>query len=278
MKGLVNWKALQDLHAASFHKRIDENPAGFWGQTAAMYNKMAQLEEDYTKNQLETIIVEPSDSVLDIGCGPGRLAVPMARKAARVTALDVAPEMLEKCQENARLAGVGNLQTLLLNWDDAAIGENIEKHDVVIASRSTGMFDLIKLNSAAKKYVFVLSFAQSPSLKEARDSLFIGASDKVTTMPPSNRMFGYNITFNIIYDMGIDPSVKVVQDGFCRSYTSRLAAYDDLRELCEFPAENENIFRQNVDQWLNENDDGTFTFRIETKTFIIWWQPQKLRI
>lgn len=278
MKGLVNWEALHNLHAASFRKHVNEKPADFWGRTAAMYNKMAQLEEEYTKNQLETIIVEHSDSVLDIGCGPGRLAVPIARKAARVTAIDVAPEMLEKCKENARQAGVGNLQTFLLNWDDAVIGGNVEKHDVVIASRSTGMFDLIKLNSAAKKYVFVLSFAQSPSLKEARDSLFIGASDQVTTTLPSNRMFGYNITFNILYDMGIDPSVKVVKDGFTRQYASRLAAYDDLRDLCELASQNENVYRRNVDQWLNENTDGSFTFRIETKTFIIWWQPQELSL
>ena len=78
--------------------------------------------------------------------------------------------------------------------------------------------------------------------------------------------------------MGIDPSVRVVKDGFTRNYASPLEAYDDLRGLCEFPAENEDIFRHNVDQYLHPNLEGTFTFRIETKTYIIWWQPQELEL
>ncbi len=283
MKGIVNWAALQSLAMRGFnggalHKQMQDNPGEFWGKSAAMYNKMARLEEEYTRNQLEILILEPSDSVLDIGCGPGRLAVPIARKAARVTALDVAPQMLAVCEQNAREAGVSNLETRLLNWDDAIIGDNIEKHDVIIASRSVAMADLIKLNSAARKYVFVLSFAQSPSLKQACDSLFIGASDTVTPIPPHDRLLGYNVTFNLLYDMGIDPSVRVVKDGFTRNYASPLEAYDDLRGLCEFPAENEDIFRHNVDQYLHPNLEGTFTFRIETKTYIIWWQPQELEL
>lgn len=282
MKGIVNWAALQSLAMRGFnggalHKQMQDNPGEFWGKSAAMYNKMARLEEEYTRNQLEILILEPSDSVLDIGCGPGRLAVPIARKAARVTALDVAPQMLAVCEQNAREAGVSNLETRLLNWDDAIIGDNIEKHDVIIASRSVAMADLIKLNSAARKYVFVLSFAQSPSLKQACDSLFIGASDTVTPIP-HDRLLGYNVTFNLLYDMGIDPSVRVVKDGFTRNYASPLEAYDDLRGLCEFPAENEDIFRHNVDQYLHPNLEGTFTFRIETKSYIIWWQPQELEL
>lgn len=92
MKGIVNWAALQSLAMRGFnggalHKQMQDNPGEFWGKSAAMYNKMARLEEEYTRNQLEILILEPSDSVLDIGCGPGRLAVPIARKAARVTAL-----------------------------------------------------------------------------------------------------------------------------------------------------------------------------------------------
>lgn len=278
MKGLVNWEALQKLSFGPAYERMNSDPAKMWGQTAVMYNKMVQLEKEYTKSQVETFILEPEDTVLDIGCGPGRLAIPVAQKVARVTALDVAPQMLEVCEGNARLAGVDNLYTRLLNWDDAIIGDNLEQHDVVIASRSAGLHDLVKLNGAARKYVFILSFAQSPSLKHARDSLFIGASEEVKPLPPMNRMLGYNLTFNILYDLGIDPSLKVVTDGFTGSYGSRLEAYNDLRVLCEFPPENEHIFRSNVDKWLLDNPDGSCTFRIETKTYIMWWEPKPLNV
>ncbi|MDD4776392.1 MAG: methyltransferase domain-containing protein [Syntrophomonas sp.] len=276
MKGLVNWEALQKLAMAPMMKQMDQNPAEMWGKSAIMYNQMAQLEVVYTRNQLDHLLLGPADSVLDIGCGPGRLAVPIAQRCARVTALDVAPAMLEVCQDNARRAGVTNLETRLLNWEEAVVGDNIEQHDVVIASRSVGMRDLVKLNQVARKHVFILSFARSPSLKEARDSLFRDVTDDVLDLPPANRMLGYNIIFNMLYDMGIDPSVKVVPDGFTRDYRSRLEAYDDLRQLGHFPSEKEEIFRCNVDRWLTANGDGSCTFRIETRTYIIGWPPQDL--
>lgn len=45
------------------------------------------------------LAVAPTDHVLDVGCGVGRLTRVLARDAAHVTALDVSPEMLAKAQE-----------------------------------------------------------------------------------------------------------------------------------------------------------------------------------
>jgi ubiquinone/menaquinone biosynthesis C-methylase UbiE len=50
--------------------------------------------------------IRPSDVVLDFGCGPGFFTVPLARVAARVVAVDVSPEMLEKAASYAKSEGV----------------------------------------------------------------------------------------------------------------------------------------------------------------------------
>jgi SAM-dependent methyltransferase len=44
--------------------------------------------------------------VLDVGCGTGVVAVTAARRGARVTGLDLTPELLEHAKENAQIAGV----------------------------------------------------------------------------------------------------------------------------------------------------------------------------
>jgi len=44
--------------------------------------------------------------VLDVACGTGVVAVTAARLGARVTGLDLTPELLERARENARIAGV----------------------------------------------------------------------------------------------------------------------------------------------------------------------------
>lgn len=46
------------------------------------------------------------DAVLDLGCGPGSLSLPLARAGMAVTAADPEPDMLAAAQEAARAAGV----------------------------------------------------------------------------------------------------------------------------------------------------------------------------
>jgi SAM-dependent methyltransferase len=50
--------------------------------------------------------VRAGDGVLDVGCGTGVVAVTAARLGARVTGLDLTPELLERARENATLAQV----------------------------------------------------------------------------------------------------------------------------------------------------------------------------
>lgn len=56
----------------------------------------------------------PGETLVDIGCGPGFLALPAARLVGprgRVLGLDVAPIMLSELRRNARAAGLRNVRT-----------------------------------------------------------------------------------------------------------------------------------------------------------------------
>jgi SAM-dependent methyltransferase len=50
--------------------------------------------------------VSSGQRVLDVACGTGVVSVTAARLGARVTGLDLTPELLERARENARIAGV----------------------------------------------------------------------------------------------------------------------------------------------------------------------------
>jgi SAM-dependent methyltransferase len=54
-------------------------------------------------------------SALDFGCGVGRLAIPMARRIARVVGVDVAPTMIELARRHGDAAGIANAEFLTLH-------------------------------------------------------------------------------------------------------------------------------------------------------------------
>ena len=55
---------------------------------------------------LELLGLEPGARVLDVGCGPGRHAIPLARAGLSVTGVDVSRRFLDIAAESARAAGV----------------------------------------------------------------------------------------------------------------------------------------------------------------------------
>jgi SAM-dependent methyltransferase len=69
--------------------------------------------------------IEPGMRVLDVGCGPGRLTIPIARRlgaAGRVVALDVQEKMLAVLRGRVATAGLTNVEMVLGGAGQGAIG------------------------------------------------------------------------------------------------------------------------------------------------------------
>ncbi|MCL2678611.1 MAG: class I SAM-dependent methyltransferase [Clostridiales bacterium] len=265
------------------------SPYGMWDKGAPLYDQMAKMEAGYTLNQINCFETSPEDTVLDCGCGPGRIVVPMAKRAKSVTALDTSPKMLEFCAANAKAAGLTNVTTKLLDFNEVEIGKNLEKHDIVICSRSAGLMDLVKLSSMANKLVVSIIWAHGYlSIPAIIGKLFNGMEGVRGPgagpgfMPPGDRRLGNNIIYNRTYDLGFNPNLKIVEDGFTKNFASREEAYADLFLLrsmfnleATLPEEQMNIFKTNTDNFLTANADGTVTFLSKTKTVVMWWDPQR---
>ncbi|PRR79491.1 class I SAM-dependent methyltransferase [Clostridium luticellarii] len=247
-----------------------------WNKFAQYYNMVSKLENEYTLNQINCLNITSEDTVLDIGCGPGRLAVPIAKRAKSVTALDAFESMLKICNENARDEGVCNIATRLGDWNSLVINKTIHKHDIVIASRSIGMLNPEKLNKAAKKYAVMIGWIKdgSPSIGALFKGILEDNSQSFSKPddPIRNYINGYQFAFNKVYDMGVMPNLRVVKDGFKRNYPSREAAYGNLSRLHEFPAKMLPIFKRNVNRFLTFHKDGSVTYCCERWSYVLWWQ------
>jgi cyclopropane fatty-acyl-phospholipid synthase-like methyltransferase len=92
---------------------------------------LVELDNPFTQTNRADVIVrnldlQPGMQVLDIGCGPGRLTVPVARQIGpqgEVVAIDVQAGMLRRAQAKARAANLTNIRFL-----QVGVGEGKLEH------------------------------------------------------------------------------------------------------------------------------------------------------
>ncbi len=92
-------------------------------QGAVWLERPSREEEERTDLLLESLPLEPSHVVVDLGAGTGYFSLPIARKLTkgRVLAVDVQPEMLGLIRRVAELEGLSNVEPVLATAQDPRI-------------------------------------------------------------------------------------------------------------------------------------------------------------
>jgi 2-polyprenyl-3-methyl-5-hydroxy-6-metoxy-1,4-benzoquinol methylase len=93
---------------------------------------LVELDNPFTKTNRASAIIEhlelqPGMKVLDIGCGPGRLTIPIAIQVGpqgEVKAVDIQPGMLRRVKEKAQAANLKNIQFLQVGAEEGKLTRN----------------------------------------------------------------------------------------------------------------------------------------------------------
>jgi SAM-dependent methyltransferase len=133
--------------------------------------------------------VRAGQSVLDVGCGTGVVAVTAARAGARVTGLDLTPALLERARENAQIAEVS------LDWQEGD-AENLPFDN--------GAFDVVLSQ-------FGHMFAPRPEVATAEMLRVLkpGGTIAFATWPPellTGRLFAITMRYAPPMPPGVAPS------------------------------------------------------------------------
>src|SRR6266568_7995125 len=81
----------------------------FTRQAAPFAGSVAMRDEDALRLLVEFSGATPSDTVLDVACGPGLVVAAFARVAHHATGIDLTPAMIEKAREHAAGLGLTNV-------------------------------------------------------------------------------------------------------------------------------------------------------------------------
>ncbi len=242
-----------------------------WDKRAAGFARRHK-DSVYVKEFLKRLPLFPAMSVLDMGCGPGTLTIPLARKVKEVTAVDFSSEMLATLAERAAGEGLENITTRQGAWEDDWQPLGLRQYDLIIASRSLAVDDL---KGALEKL-----------RRAARGWIFIG--DRVGSGPFDPAMFAaigrpfhpgpdYIYTINILYQMGIHARLDFIDLPPGRSYKTKDEAISSWAWMFHdlTAAENDKL-KRHLTERLGKNEAGLWHLRDELcpSWAIISWQEK----
>lgn len=134
----------------------------FWDSFASRFRKekTGNEKDEYVEKFYEYSEFRPDDTIFDMGCASGTLAIPYAEKGHEVYAADFSGEMLKHLMIGAEEHDVADkIHPIKLNWNEDWSKRDLPVCDVAISSRSFIVNDLTQgirnLESVARRKVCI---------------------------------------------------------------------------------------------------------------------------
>jgi SAM-dependent methyltransferase len=242
----------------------------YWDKRAPSFARNAS-QSDYAGKFLRLIDIKPHWTVLDVGCAAGTLAIPLAERVKKITALDISGNMLALLQDRYRKLGITNIHTVHAGWEDDWDKLGIGVHDVAVASRSLLADDfrdsIVKLNRAARRRVYLSTIVGDGP----HDRRIFEALGRHLNPGPD-----YICLNNLLYQMGIHANVNFVDCQKLDSYESHEDAFKIVKcSFEEMSPEEEEILRAYLKNYLVYRDGKwVMSYRRKICWAVLWWDKE----
>jgi SAM-dependent methyltransferase len=276
----IDWNALWE--AESHHSHWNKtSPKELWNKRAASFSQRITRvvdgkedldKDDYIVKMLGRIAVKPEWSVLDIGCGPGTLSIPLAKIAKSVTALDISSEMLKYLRANAVKTNLDNIRYVNTSWQDAFAHKLVGKHDIVVASRSLLSGDMQEALRNIIDIAGQAAFITFPIIHLPFDwEVYRAIGRNGKKHPP------YIYIYNLLFQMGIIANVEVLLSRVKVQFSDIEKAIEELQWRTDpFTPEERLKLTEFLKKKLAESQDSkVFTHEGYSKWALIWWRKDE---
>jgi len=237
-----------------------------------------KIQEDDWKRARERILgmrITPLSRVLDIGAGPGTLAIPLSGMVRHVTAVEPSFGMLECLHENMKEREITNISTLQKKWEDVDPATDLDTpYDVVVASYSLGVLDLRaaleKMDAVSAKYAYIFWFAH---LMSPRFQHYHAIWEDLFGVPPSPRHTP-NVIFNLLNQMGIYANVEISRTENITRFSTLENAVVDQREALNLTDERQvSVLTRYLEKFLLR-ENGEYLLKSKSYQAKIWWEKE----
>ncbi|RYG72945.1 class I SAM-dependent methyltransferase [Lentibacillus lipolyticus] len=242
-----------------------------WDQKAEMFYRNQVTGSTYYNRAVPRLleqkgIVTPSSTLLDIGAGSGRYAIPFAQICQSVHALDLSSEMLRYMQQEIEKHNLTNIHMTKSAWPTA---EEIGEFDIAFAAMcpaTRSIEALREMSKTASKYGVICQFtASTDRVMEALKEHYVIDTDPKGPHHNRNILQAY---FNILWELGYEPEISYLRDTF-EVHMTITEAVDTYRKRYD-QAEAEQI--RKVINTIQQ--DGMINNRKYTTLAVISWETR----
>ena len=266
--GKINWsQAWKEGRADGASLRQDQQS---WDERAPSFAKAAS-ETQYAEKLINIMKPQAHWQVLDMACGGGTLAVPLAKQVNTITAVDFSYPMLAILQGRCREKGISNIRNIQGRWDDDWEALGIGQHDVAIASRCLGADDLrdsiLKLDGIARERVYIVTtVGDGPYDRRIFEA--IGRS-----LP---RRPDYIYPYNLLYQMGIFAEITFINTPMNKTFSQPEEAFDAVSWMFhQLSSSEEKLIRSYLKEHLVCCDGlWSLSYQQMIRWAVIWYKKE----
>jgi SAM-dependent methyltransferase len=145
----------------------------FTRQAVPFAEMPAHSNEESVRLLIDMAEIGPDDTVLDVACGPGLVACPLAEVARHVTGIDLTPAMIEQAQAKQRATGLTNLTWVVgdavpLPFPDAAFSAVVTRYSFHhFLDPEAVLAELVRACRPGGRVAVIDVFTSSPEQAEA---------------------------------------------------------------------------------------------------------------
>jgi ubiquinone/menaquinone biosynthesis C-methylase UbiE len=233
---------------------------------------MCQVNSHRTEAVIRGTAITADSRILDIGSGPGTLAIPFASRVGHVTAIEPAEGMCSVMQEKMAEHGVTNIDIVQKRWEDVDVAADLHPpYDVVIASFSLGMSDIRaaieKMMLASSRYVYLYHFAGPTSWDRQRHDLWPRLHGREYQPGPKS-----DVLYNVLYQMGIYPNVSTFPLVHNQRYSNLEEAMRTLAPQAQAETEEQKEILREYLRGVMREEGGELALPGSSVRVKMWWE------
>lgn len=244
-------------------------------EAALRFWSMCQVNSHRTEAVIKGTDITADSRILDIGAGPGTLAIPFAHKAAHVTAVEPAEGMCSVMREKMAEQGISNIDIVQKRWEDVDVARDLQApYDVVIASFSLGMADIRsaveKMQQASSRYVYLYHFAGPTSWDMQWQELWQKLHGRAYQPGPKS-----DVLYNVLYQMSIYPHVSTFRLEHHQRYSTLDEAVAALAPQAQAESEEQKKVLAEYLQGALREEDGALVMPGSSIRVKMWWEVDR---